>query len=198
MGPIWGRQDPCWPRELYYLGTWPSYGQWKTALDAVVTKTADLKRSVSRTPPRLAQIDPCVIRVDIGPLLKCEIHGPLTRYAQLRVAHAPGMPGTFSPSPRVNDPDMHHDTCVTHVPWCMTGSLTSGFLWRRWRGKRSRHSRRMHNPQFYVSGKRSIAGKSSRPWHIVISHMWYWFYHRHESGTSEEWNHTTFNWQKLS
>ena len=24
----------------------------------------------------------------------------------------------------------------------------------RWRGKRSRHSRRMHNPQFYVSGKR--------------------------------------------
>ena len=31
-------------------------------------------------------------------------------------AHAPGMPGTFSPSPQVNDPDMHHGTCVTHVP----------------------------------------------------------------------------------
>ena len=42
------------------------------------------------------------------------------------------MPGTFSPSPRVSDPDMHHGTCVTHVPWCMPGSLTS-FLWnRRW------------------------------------------------------------------
>ena len=26
----------------------------------------------------------------------------------------------------------------------------------RWRGKRSRHSRRMRNPQFYVSGKRPI------------------------------------------
>ena len=26
-------------------------------------------------------------------------HGPLTRYVKLRVAHAPGMPGTFSPSP---------------------------------------------------------------------------------------------------
>ena len=26
----------------------------------------------------------------------------------------------------VNDPGMHHDTCVTHVPWCMSGSLTSG------------------------------------------------------------------------
>ena len=50
-------------------------------------------------------------------------------------AHAPGMPGTFSPSPHVSDPDMHHDTCVTHVPWCMPGSLTSGFIWNRRRGK---------------------------------------------------------------
>ena len=83
-------------------------------------------------------------------------HGPLTRYVKLQVAHAPGMPGTFSPPPRVSDPDMHHGTCVTHVPWCMLGSLTCGFLWSRWRGKRSRHSRRMRNPQFYLSGKRPI------------------------------------------
>ena len=84
------------------------------------------------------------------------LHGPLTRYVKLRVAHAPGMPGTFSPPPRFSDPDMHHGTCETHVPWCMSGSLTSGFLWNRWRGKRSRHSRCMRNPQFYVSGKRPI------------------------------------------
>ena len=50
-------------------------------------------------------------------------------------AHAPGMPGTFSPSPQVSDPDMHHGTCVTHVPWCMPGSLTSGFIWNRRRGE---------------------------------------------------------------
>ena len=25
-------------------------------------------------------------------------HGPLTRYVKLQVAHAPGMPGTFSPA----------------------------------------------------------------------------------------------------
>ena len=68
-------------------------------------------------------------------------------------AHAPGMPGMFSPSPQVRDPDMHHGTCVTHVPWCMSGSLTCGFLWNR---RRSRHSRRMRNLQFYVSGKRPI------------------------------------------
>ena len=27
---------------------------------------------------------------------------------------------------RVNDPDMQHGTCVTRVPWCMSGSLTRG------------------------------------------------------------------------
>ena len=74
---------------------------------------------------------------------------PLARYVKLQDVHGPGMPGTFSPLPRVSDPDMHHGTCVTHLPWCMLGSLTSGFLWRL--GKRSRHSRRTHNPQFYVS-----------------------------------------------
>ena len=50
-------------------------------------------------------------------------------------AHAPGISGTFSPPPRISHPDMHHGTCVTHVPWCMPGSLTSGFLWSRLRGK---------------------------------------------------------------
>ena len=42
--------------------------------------------------------------------------GPLARYLKLQVAHAPGIPGTFSPPPRVSDPDMYHGTCVTHVP----------------------------------------------------------------------------------
>ena len=64
----------------------------------------------------------------------------LDRYVTLRVAHAPGMPGTFSPPPRVSGPNMQHGTCATQVPWCMPGSLTSGFLWSRWRGKHSRHS----------------------------------------------------------
>ena len=66
------------------------------------------------------------------------------------------MTGTFPPPPPVSDPDMYHGVCVTHVPWCMPGSVTCGFLWNRWRGKCSRHSRRMHNPQFYISGNRPI------------------------------------------
>ena len=83
-------------------------------------------------------------------------HGPLTRYVNFPVAHAPGMAGTSYPPLRISDPDMHHGTCVTYVPWCLPGSLTSGFLWSWWRGKRSRHSRHMHNPQFYVSDNRTI------------------------------------------
>ena len=28
--------------------------------------------------------------------------------------------------PLVSDPGMHHGTCVTHVPWCMSGSFNCG------------------------------------------------------------------------
>ena len=52
----------------------------------------------------------------------------------------------------VSYPGVHHGTCVTHVPLCMSGRNANP----RWRGKRSRHSWRMRNPQFYVSVKRPI------------------------------------------
>ena len=32
----------------------------------------------------------------------------------------------FQRKPLVSYPGMHHGTCVTHVPWCMSGSLTCG------------------------------------------------------------------------
>ena len=32
----------------------------------------------------------------------------------------------FQRKPLVSNPDMHHGTCVTHVPWCTSGSLTCG------------------------------------------------------------------------
>ena len=89
------------------------------------------------------------------------MYGPLARWVKLRVAHAPAMPGTFSPPPSVRERNMHHGTCVTHVPWCMPGSLTSGFFWSQWRGKRSRHSRRMRNPHLYVTGKRPMGEYTS-------------------------------------
>ena len=77
-------------------------------------------------------------------------HGPLSRYVKLRVAHAPGMPGTFSPSPTSKE--------TTNYPACITARavMHPGIANPRWRGKRSRHSRRMRNPQFYISGKRPM------------------------------------------
>ena len=102
----------------------------------------------------VANLERVLILLDILTRIYFPIHGPLIRYVNLRVAHAPGMPGTFSPPSRVSAPDMHHGTCVTHVP----RSLTSGFLWSR-RGIRSRHSQRMRIPQFYVSGKRPMQKK---------------------------------------
>ena len=32
----------------------------------------------------------------------------------------------FQRKPRVSDHGVHHGTCPTHVPWCMSGSLTHG------------------------------------------------------------------------
>ena len=98
-------------------------------------------------------------------------HGPLARYVKLWAAHAPGMPETFSLSPWVSDPDMHHGTCMTYVPWCMPGSLTRGFLWSWWRGKCSWHSRYMRNLQFHVSGKRLMG---ERHFHL---HIWQHAHH---------------------
>ena len=66
---------------------------------------------------------------------------------------------------------MHHGTCVTHVPWCMPGSLNSGFLNSRWWGKRSRHSRRIRNPQFSISSKRSMVGG----WQSIMIYGYGWF-----------------------
>ena len=59
------------------------------------------------------------------------LYGLLTRYVKLRVAHARGMRERFprhrlQRKPLVNDPGMYHGTCVTHVSWCMSGSLTRG------------------------------------------------------------------------
>ena len=60
--------------------------------------------------------------------------------------------------PPASAPGVHHGTCVMRVPWFMSGSLTCGGGENSGTSlKRSRHSRRMRNPQFYVSGERPMA-----------------------------------------
>ena len=52
--------------------------------------------------------------------------------------------------PQVSDLCVHHDTCVTHVPWCMFGLLTRG-------GGKTFPALPAHaQPEFYVSGKRPM------------------------------------------
>ena len=94
-------------------------------------------------------------------------------YVQYSPQPWPVTPGMFSPLTRVSDPDMHHGSRVTHVPWCIPGSLTSGFLWSRWWGKRSRHSRRMRNPQFHASGKRPIGHSHNHIMGLISSIRWH-------------------------
>ena len=49
--------------------------------------------------------------------------------------------------------------------------ITNCFLWSLWRGKYSRHSQRMHNPQFYVSGEKPMA-ESPHRWTIMSFYVY--------------------------
>ena len=50
----------------------------------------------------------------------CQTFGKITWLNILGVTH---INNPINNSRNGNDPDMHHGTCVTHVPWCMPGSL---------------------------------------------------------------------------
>ena len=63
----------------------------------------------------------------------------------------------FQKKPPVNDPDMHQGTCVTHVPWCMSGSLTCGD------GEKVPLFPAHAHPQFCVSGKRPMVADTMVP-----------------------------------
>ena len=87
-----------------------------------------------------------------GPWASCQIRN-------IAGCACAGSAWKFSPPLLVSDPGMYHGKCVTHVPWCMPGSLIISFIWGWWREKRSRHSWRMRNPQCYVSGKRPMGAR---------------------------------------
>ena len=53
------------------------------------------------------------------------LNGPLTRYVMHPECRERFSRHRLKRKPLVSDPGMHHGTCVTHVPWCMSGSLTS-------------------------------------------------------------------------
>ena len=69
----------------------------------------------------------CVLRIRDTPCHQGHIVGPHTRYVKMCVAHAPGIPGTFSSPPTSTETDSlasrHESRHVHIVPWCMSGSL---------------------------------------------------------------------------
>ena len=59
------------------------------------------------------------------------VYGPLTRYINYGLLTRRDCRERFpyhrlQRKPLVSEPGMHHGTCVTHVPWCMSESLTRG------------------------------------------------------------------------
>ena len=67
-----------------------------------------------------------------------------------------GMPGTFSPPPTWKETSQWPRHASRHHVRHARAVMHSGIANPRWRGKRSRLSRLMLNPQFYVSGKRHM------------------------------------------
>ena len=89
-------------------------------------------------------------------LCPLKVNEPLARYVKLRVAHAPGIPRTFSPPPiskeSARQRSRHASRYVRHARAVMHAGVANPW----WRGKHSRHTRRMRNPQFHVFGKRPM------------------------------------------
>ena len=81
-------------------------------------------------------------------------NGPLTRYPKLRVAHAPGLPGTFPPPPTSKETASKRSRHASRHVCDARAVMHVGIANPGWRGK---HSKRMRNSQLCVSGKRPIA-----------------------------------------
>ena len=104
-------------------------------------------------------------------------NGPITRYVKLRVVHAPGMPGSFSPPPTskkaANKRSRHTSRHVCHARTVVHVAIAKP----QWRGKRSPHSRPMRKYKFYVSGKRPLERRNHEvqlypvPWRLMSPAM---------------------------
>ena len=84
----------------------------------------------------------------------------------MRVAHAPGMPGTFSPPTPSKETAGERSRHASRHVCDRTCRDACRDRWPEVAGKRSLHSRRMRNPQFYVSGKRPVESVS----HVFNKH----------------------------
>ena len=83
---------------------WPKASDWCAAVTFVHIKAQSWRLLQNK------------ISIQYSNLPNCGLRMHRERFAYYR----------FQWKPRVNYPGIHHGTCVTHVPWCMSGSLTRG------------------------------------------------------------------------
>ena len=108
--------------------------------------------------------NPRYLATSLAARITSRLYGPLARYVKLRIAHAPEMPGTFSLSPTSNEKTSKRSRHASRHVRDARAVMHVGIANPRWRGKRSQNSRCMRNPQFYVSGKRSM-------YVMILSHL---------------------------
>ena len=110
-----GRTNRYWAKGLWKHGWWVIKANFKQFRLFLIHATIPVKSSQFKRPLVFNRVhmpvqNACFVnkrfvwakRYTATPFLetlKCFEHGPLARYVKLRVAHAPGMPGTFSPPP---------------------------------------------------------------------------------------------------
>ena len=85
-------------------------------------------------------------------LIRSLFHGPLTRYLKSKIAHTGNAGVTFSSPPPLKETASQRSR---HEPRHVRDAhavMNVGIANPRWAGKRSRHSRRMRNSEFWVSG----------------------------------------------
>ena len=154
---------------VYY----PRFGSAPTELMTMllwITETKEMFLNIHKTSSTLEKHIRCVVDIRASTLHatsplhitwiikqhRCSIHGPLARYAKLRVRmrrecreRFPRHRGWAIPTCiTARASRTCRDACRDHEQ-AVSFEIGGG-------GKRSRHSRRMRNLQFYVSGKRPI------------------------------------------
>ena len=95
------------------------------------------------------------------------VDGPLTRYVKLIAGCAcAGNAGNIFPAPTSKETVSSRTRLAS---WHVRHVMHVGIANPRWRGKRSRHSRRMRTPKFYESYKRPIWKITARRCDVTLN-----------------------------
>ena len=107
-------------------------------------------------PSRISCFGLAIMGVTCFPYSLTLSHRPVRRNVKLWVAHVPGIPVTFPPPSTSKETASSRSRHASRHVRDARAVMHVGIANLRWRGKRSRHSRRMRNLQCYLSDRRSM------------------------------------------